>query len=117
MAEFIVRKFNERKLKLSKSRMLGSSLQEPMILLWSSAPAHDYSYYLPPSYVDGVHYYGGMSKAIEESYVDSDNYMMSYSEFFDSLFSHGPYKVGSSDVNQYQKAVYGESQESFKITN
>lgn len=43
--------------------------------------------------------------------------MMTYKDFFDSLFRYGPYKVGSDDVNQYQKAVYGDSQESFKITN
>lgn len=66
LASFIVRKFNERKsLRSKKPRLFGSSFTEPMILLWSSAPSHDYSYYLPPSYVDGVHYYGGMSKAIE----------------------------------------------------
>lgn len=40
LIDFLVKKFNEQKQQRAKSRLLGASLQEPMILFWSSAPTN-----------------------------------------------------------------------------
>jgi hypothetical protein len=118
LIDFLVKKFNEQKQQRVKSRLLGASLQEPMILFWSSAPANESSYYLPRLLVDGVHYYGGMSEAISQSYNDKSNYLMNYGDFFETMSNYGTYKDGNQYQleNQYQQAEYGISQKTFRIT-
>jgi hypothetical protein len=90
-----------------KKGLLGSSLVDPMILLWSSAPSSSVSHYW-----SGNNYEGCLSRTIKNSYNNSDNYMMNYENFFLTV---------QSTTTKYEdttcRAEYGVSQKQFRIMN
>lgn len=113
MAEYIINKFEERKKNMLKKGLFGSTFEDPMILLWSSAPKNESSYYTGSQ----PGYQGDMSQAIRNVYADSDNYMLNYKDFFDQVNVEVKTIHSYSYKNYPQSVEYGGSQKQFRIMN